>query len=203
MEVDTADQIEPTGRFYAESFGLSGLVDIGIASAPSSGFRGFAPSLILEQPADVDLLFDRAIAAGAEVLKPVVKSMWGYGGSLRAPDGTVWQIASASKKNTGEATGKVERLVLLTGVADVKASKRFYEDQGVMVAKSFGGKYVEFSSGDVTLALYKRGELAKQVGVDAAAGTGSHRVTVVGDGEFTDPDGFSWVSAPREGDSHR
>ena len=34
--------------------------------------------------------------------------------------------------------------MLLLGVADVKASKRFYVDRGLAVGKSFGSKYVEF-----------------------------------------------------------
>ena len=49
-------------------------------------------------------------------------------------------------------------MVLLLGVADVAASKRFYIDRGLAVAKSFGRKYVEFAtpSSPVNLALYGR-----------------------------------------------
>lgn len=192
LEVASADEAAATERFYHDAFGLDGRISIRPTAAPTSGFRGFAPSLILAQPADVDALFSRAVAAGAEVLKPVVKSVWGYGGSLRAPEGTVWQIASANKKNTGQATGEIDRLVLLLGVEDVKASKSFYSSHGVTVSKSYGSKYVEFDSGPVTLALYKRENLAKQVGVTDPAGTGSHRVAVNADGAFSDPDGFAW-----------
>ena len=45
--------------------------------------------------ADVDELFDRAVAAGAEVLMPVADQFWGdrYG-ILRDPFGHRWSIAS-------------------------------------------------------------------------------------------------------------
>ncbi|WP_410672892.1 hypothetical protein [Amycolatopsis sp. cmx-4-68] len=63
---------------------------------------------------------------------------------------------------------------------------------GLAVAKSFGSKYVEFDSGSVKLALYKRKALAKVAGV-APDGSGSHRIAVGGAAEpFTDPDGFAW-----------
>lgn len=77
------------------------------------------------------------------------------------------------------------------------ASKRFYVDRGLAVAKSFGRKYVEFATGasPVNLALYGRRALAKVAGVPAD-GTGSHRITVGSDlGAFTDPDGFAWETA--------
>ena len=83
------------------------------------------------------------------------------------------------------------------GVGDFAASKRFYVDRGLAVAKSFGGKYVEFESGPVTLALYGRRALAKDAGV-ASDGTGSHRLVIGGDADaFTDPDGFAWAPARR------
>jgi hypothetical protein len=65
------------------------------------------------------------------------------------------------------------------------------------VAKSFGGKYVEFDtpSSAVTLALYPRRALAKDTGV-SQEGAGSHRIVIGSDaGPFTDPDGFAWGAA--------
>ncbi len=64
--------------------------------------------------------------------------MWGYGGVVRAPDGTIWKVATSAKKDTGPATRQIDQFVLLLGVADVAASKRFYVDRGLAVAKSFG-----------------------------------------------------------------
>ena len=52
------------------------------------------------------------------------KSFWGYGGSLRAPDGAIWKIASSSKKESGPATREIDDIVLLLGVEDVKATKQ-------------------------------------------------------------------------------
>lgn len=87
--------------------------------------------------------------------------------------------------------------MLLLGVEDVVASKRFYVERGLAVAKSFSRMYVEFAAGPspVKLALYRRRALAKDVGV-APEGTGSHRLMIGGDaGPFTDPDGFAWEAA--------
>lgn len=84
--------------------------------------------------------------------------------------------------------------MLLLGVADVAASRQFYVDRGLTVAKSFGRKYVEFEtpSSPVKLALYGRRALAKDVGVPVD-GSGSHRLVLGGDaGTFTDPDDFAW-----------
>ncbi|MHA7985016.1 VOC family protein [Rathayibacter sp. CAU 1779] len=187
------DAVASAQSFYRDALGLADRVGVRAATQPSTGFRGFAPSLIFIQPGDVDAAAERALAAGAQVLKPVEKSLWGYGGSLLAPDGTAWQIASANKTATGPATGEIEKLVLLLGVDSVKASKRFYQEQGLSTKKNFPA-YVEFDSGAVTLALYKRAALAKQVGIDPA-GSGAHRLAVIADGTFTDPDGYAWVAA--------
>ncbi|MGV0581178.1 hypothetical protein ABQE57_20915 [Mycolicibacterium elephantis] len=65
-------------------------------------------------------------------------------------------------------------------------------ERGLAVAKSFGRKYVSFTSGPVTLALLTRRALAKNAGV-APDGAGSHRIVVNSPaGDFTDPDGFTW-----------
>jgi predicted lactoylglutathione lyase len=186
-------------RFYADAFGLGPQLRLRASQAETTGFRGFSMSITVAQPADVDSFITSALGAGATTLKPAEKSLWGYGGVVKAPDGTIWKMATSSKKNTGPATRKVDDLVLLLGAEDVKASKQFYVEQGLSVAKSFGGKYVEFASGDdapVKLALYKRRGLAKDVGV-AEEGSGSHRIVLGGTaGAFTDPDGFAWEPAP-------
>jgi hypothetical protein len=94
------------------------------------------------------------------------------------------------------------QIVLLLGVADVAASKQFYVDRGLAVAKSFGRKYVEFAtpSSPVKLALYGRRALAKDAGI-SPDGTGSHRLMIGSDaGPFTDPDGFAWKTASFEPD---
>ena len=182
--------------FYAAAFGDLP-VGLRASEAPTTGFRGFTLSLVVAQPSTVDNLVGTALDAGATSLKPVAKSLWGYGGSVQAPDGTIWTVASSSKKDTGPDTRQITDIVLLLGVADVKASKRFYVDRGLAVKRSFGSKYVEFGApeGQIKLSLYGRRALAKNAGV-SPDGTGSHRIVIGTDaGRFTDPDGFAWEAA--------
>jgi predicted lactoylglutathione lyase len=193
----TLEVPDPTvaSAFYS-AFGLDSYVGVRAGDPPTTGFRDFTLSLVVSQPGNVDAFVGAALDAGATALKPVEKSFWGYGGVLRAPDGTVWKVATSSKKDTGPATRQIDDLVLLLGVADVAASKRFYVDHGLSVARSFGRKYVEFATASgVKLALYGRRALAKDAGV-SPDGTGSHRI-IIGSaaGPFTDPDGFTWEAA--------
>jgi predicted lactoylglutathione lyase len=186
--------VEAASHFYAVAFGLGCRLRVRSSKTPTTGFRGFTLSLVVAQPANVDALVGAAVDAGATVLKPVAKSFWGYGGTITAPDGTIWKIASSSKKDTGPASKQVDDVVLLLGVADVKATKQFYVDQGMTVSKSFGSKYVEFEApkSHIKLALYTRRAAAKDAGIDPE-GTGSHRLAISSDaGPFTDPDGFAW-----------
>lgn len=180
--------------FYARAFNLGDRLRFMPSDAPSSGFRGYTLSLITSQPADARALIDAAAEHGAEILKPAAKSLWGFGGSLRAPDGAVWNIATSSKKDTQPASTSFDEIVLLLGVKDIKASKSFYTERGLRVGKSFGG-YVEFETeaNAIGFGLNKRTALAKSVGVDPD-GSGSHGITISGSlGDASDPDGFVWA----------
>jgi uncharacterized glyoxalase superfamily protein PhnB len=180
--------------FHAAAFGPGTPVHARASEAPTTGFRGFTLSLVVSQPSTVDALVGAALEAGATELKPAKKSLWGYDGVVRGPEGTIWTIASSSKKDRGPATREIDEFVLQLGVADVAASKRFYVERGLEVAKSYGRKYVQFASpsSPVTLALYGRRALAKTAGV-SPDGTGSHRIAInSAAGPFTDPDGFTW-----------
>jgi predicted lactoylglutathione lyase len=193
VTLEVAD-VEAAARFYSE-FGVAAYVHLREAEANSTGFRGFTLALTVSGPSTVDGFVAAAVDAGATVLKPAAKSLWGYGGVVQAPDGTIWKIATSAKKDTGPATREIDEFVLLIGVEDVKATKQFYVGRGMAVAKSFGGKYTEFApgeSGAVKLALYKRPALAKDLGVPVD-GAGSHRIVLGSSVEpFTDPDGFVW-----------
>lgn len=181
--------------FYTAAFDLGSRVRVRASQEPTTGFRGYAISLVVPQPSDVDSFIGTALDAGAQTLKPASKSFWGYGGVIRDPYGTIWKIVSESKKNTGPTTRHVTDMVILLGVADVKATKQFYVERGLPVAKSFGGKYVEFATANIKLALYSRKFAAKDSGV-SPEGTGSHRFAVGGHaGTFSDPDGFQWEAA--------
>jgi predicted lactoylglutathione lyase len=198
IETVTLEVPDPAAAeaFYS-AFGVSEHVSVRASNAVTSGFRGFALSLVVPQPSTVDSLIGTALDGGAKPLKPAKKGFWGYGGVVCAPDGAIWKVATSSKKDTGPARRQIDDIVLLLGVADVKASKRFYVDRGLAVEKSFGSKYVQFEaqSTQVKLALYGRRALAKDVGV-APDGTGSHRIVIGSDaGAFADPDGFAWADA--------
>jgi catechol 2,3-dioxygenase-like lactoylglutathione lyase family enzyme len=182
--------------FYTAAFGLGPRVRVRAADAPTDGFRGFTLSLIVSQPSTVSSLIGTAVEAGATTLKPVQKSLWGYGGVVQAPDGAIWKVATSARKDTGPASRQVDQIVLLVAAADVAASKRFYVDRGLTVGKSFG-KYTEFAmpSSPIKLGLYGRRALAKDAGVSPDGG-GSHRLAIASDaGPFTDPDGFIWEAA--------
>ncbi|MEV6108903.1 glyoxalase [Streptomyces sp. NPDC051940] len=198
VTLDAADA-SAARRFYAEAFGLDDRSQVRVreAGAESSGFRGFTLSLTVAQPSVVDSYVRSALDAGATVLKPAAKSLWGYGCVVQAPDGAIWNLATSAKKDAGPVERRFDALVLLLGVADVPASRRFYTGQGFTVGKSFARMYVEFEAGDspVKLGLYRRRALAKSAGVPAE-GSGSHGITIAGDaGAATDPDGFAWEAA--------
>ncbi len=199
IESVTLEVSDPTAAsaFYTAAFGLGPQLGVRAGEPPTNGFRGFAMSLVVSQPSTVDSLIGSALEGGATPLKPVSKNFWGVGGVVQAPDGTIWKIATSSKKDTGPATREIDDIVLLLGVADVKASKRFYVERGLSVKRSFGGKYVEFDApaSQVKLVLYGRPALAKDVGV-AADGNGAHGIVIGSDaGSYTDPDGFAWEAA--------
>ena len=184
-------------RFYAEAFGLGTEVRVRTSEEPTTGFRGFTLSLTVSQPGNASALIDAAVEAGATTLKPAAKSLWGYGGVVQAPDGTIWKVATSARKDSGPAARQIDQLVLLIGCEDVAASKQFYVDHGLPVGKSFGRKYVEFAipSSPVKFGLYGHQALAKDAGVPPE-GTGSHRLIIDSDaGSFTDPDGFAWAAA--------
>ena len=195
VTVETPDPAT-ADAFHAAAFGGRVPVRARASEAATTGFRGCTLSLVVAQPSTVDAFVGAALDAGATELKPAKKSLWGYGGVVRSPDGTIWTVASSSKKDRGPATREIDEFVVQLGVDDVAASKQFYVERGLEVAKSYGRKYVQFASrsGPVTLALYGRRALAKTAGV-SPDGTGSHRIVLNGTaGSFTDPDGFTWES---------
>lgn len=193
----TLDVVEPAASevFYEQAFGFGTRVRARAAQTLSTGFRGFSISLIVGQPSTVDSLYETAVAAGAASVKPAAKGMWGYGAVVRDSDGVVWKLATTAKKEKGLPARRIEDLVLLLGASDLGASKKFYVARGLEVKRSFPGRYAEFDSGAVKLALYPgRAGVAKEAGV-SPEGDGPHGVTVNSDaGAFSDPDGFVWAA---------
>jgi uncharacterized glyoxalase superfamily protein PhnB len=194
----TLEVADPTAAadFYSTAFALDSQLRFRASDAPTSGFRGYTLSLVVPQPANARELFDAAVAAGATVLKPLAKSLWGYGGIVQAPDGAIWNLATSSKKDSGPASREFDSMVLLLAAEDVGASKRFYKDRGLEIGKSVSS-YVEFDLGSspIGFGLLTRKALAKSAGVDPE-GTGSHRIAINGDAApLTDPDGFVWEAS--------
>jgi len=194
LTLDVPD-VDAARSFYTQAFDLEDRLRFRTADTETSGFRGYTLSLVVSQPANVRALADAAVTAGAHVISPVSKSLWGVGGTIQAPDGAIWKVATSAKKDTAPPSRTIDEMVLLLGAKDVVASKNFYADRGVAVAKSFGRSYVQFDTGasPIGLGLYRYASLAKDAGVPAA-GSGSHRLTVHGAlGTAVDPDGFVWA----------
>lgn len=150
-----------TGRFSFER-----------TDAVGTGFRGCVLSAIVDRPAEVRALVSAAAAHGAEVVKPPRKELFGeYTAVFRAPDGTLWKLAAATRKDRGpvpDPPEPVETAVYL-GVASPKASRIFYEALGMDTRHDYGDTFVDFAaaSGTSRLGLLRRAALAKDVGVDA------------------------------------
>ncbi|QNA92057.1 MULTISPECIES: glyoxalase [unclassified Microbacterium] len=194
LTLDVSD-VDAARSFYAQAFDLGDRLRFRTADTDASGFRGYTLSLVVSQPANVRALVDAAAAAGARVIKPVAKSLWGVGGTIQAPDGSIWKVATSAKKDSAPPTRDVDEIVLLLGADDVVASKSFYMERGIPVGKSFGRSYVQFDTGTspIGLGLYRHASLAKDAGVPAE-GSGSHRITINGVlGAAVDPDGFVWA----------
>jgi len=194
LTLDVPD-VDAARSFYTEAFGLGDRLRFRTADAATAGFRGYTLSLVVSQPANVRALVDAAVGAGATVIKPVAKSLWGVGGTVQAPDGAIWKIATSAKKDSTPPSRAVDEIVLLLGADGVLASKTFYAERGIPVGKSFGRSYVQFDTGasPIGLGLYRHASLAKDAGVPAE-GSGSHRITINGVlGAAVDPDGFVWA----------
>src|SRR5690554_1396779 len=110
-----ADDPAAAERFYTAAFGLDGQVRVRASETPTDGFRGFTLSLLVPQPSTVNSFIDSAVDAGATPLKPAAKSMWGYGGVVQVPDGTIWTVATSAKKDKGPTTRQVDQVALLLG----------------------------------------------------------------------------------------
>lgn len=141
------------------------------ATKPATpSFPGYLLSSIVDRPAEVETLFENATAHGATVVKPPKKQFFGdFSAVYRAPDGAVWKVAAATRKNTGVVSGppKPTETALFLGVAEPKISKAFYETLGMSVDRDYGNKFVDFTltEGAYRLGLLPRKALAKDAGM--------------------------------------
>ncbi len=75
--------VDAARRFYTAFGGVEAYIELREASENTGGFRGFTLALTVSQPATVDAFLDAAVEAGAEVIKPATKSLWGLRGGRR------------------------------------------------------------------------------------------------------------------------
>ncbi|RSM81624.1 bleomycin resistance protein [Kibdelosporangium aridum] len=142
------------------------------ASDPAtSGFRGYAMNVVVDQPTEVETLLNAAVQNGAKVLKRAKKGLFGgFSGVCQAPDGTVWKLAAPTKKDTGPAANppKLTETIAILGVAAPSKSKVFFEALGMTVDRDYGKLFIDFtlSAGVCRLGLMERDALAKDMGVD-------------------------------------
>ncbi|MBK1786007.1 VOC family protein [Prauserella cavernicola] len=141
------------------------------ASSATSGFRGYVLSAIVDQPAEVKALLDAAVVAGATVVKSAKKALFGeFMATYQTPDGAVWKLAAASKKDAGPVPDppKPTETAVYLGVERPKESKVFYESLGMSADHDYGDKFVDFTiaGGGCRLGLLPRKALAKDAGVD-------------------------------------
>lgn len=152
-------------------YGTEALAADADAEPETSGFRGYVLNCTVNQPSEVEALLDAAARSGAKVLKPPKKMLFaGFSAVFQAPDGAVWKVAAATRKNTGpagEPPVPTETIAIL-GVADPEAAKAFYTALGMTVDRDYGNKFIDFrlTPGTCRLGLMPRKALAKDAGVD-------------------------------------
>ena len=75
-------------------FGKNALAEDAQVQSESSGSPRFSLAHNVGSQDEVDMLFERLIAAGAQEVKKPEKVFWGgYSGYIADPDGFLWEIA--------------------------------------------------------------------------------------------------------------
>ena len=209
-----------TRAFYASALQSSDAIRVGDFDESPSGYQGYTVSYIVEQPTEVRTVLQTAEQAGATIVKPAKKMLFGaFSGVFQAPDGSFWKVAAATKKDTGPALDppKPTEIAALLGVSEPKASKKFYEALGMTTDRDYGNKYIDFApaAGACRLGLMTVDALAKDSGAEKSTARARNLVLeyhaasreevdailrtaesaggqAVSDTRFTDPDGYVW-----------
>ena len=75
-------------------YGRESLAEDAAVSAEGSGFNGFTLAHNVASEAEVDILIEQALSAGAILSKAAQKTFWGgYSGYFKDPDGYLWEVA--------------------------------------------------------------------------------------------------------------
>lgn len=70
------------------------LADDATVDPSGKGFAGITLACNLDSEGEVDAMLERAVAAGAKLVKPAQKVFWGgYSGYFADPDGHLWEVA--------------------------------------------------------------------------------------------------------------
>jgi uncharacterized glyoxalase superfamily protein PhnB len=85
-------------------FGRDALAeDAAIEPGGRTAFDGVTLAVNVTSRADADAYFEKAMAAGATVLKPLEETSWGgYSGYFADPDGHAWEVAHNPSFPIGE-----------------------------------------------------------------------------------------------------
>jgi len=140
------------------------------SDAPTEGFRAFTVSLVVSQPATVDALVGGALDAGATTLKPGKRCSGVTAASSKRRTGRSGRSRSSleEERRSRDPADRRDRATARVG-GRPRQQAVSTSSTGSRSPKSFGGKYVQFATGPVTLALYRHDALAKDRGVPPKA----------------------------------
>ncbi len=75
-------------------YGREALAEDATVSAEGSGFAAISLAHNVQSEAEVDVVMNQAITAGATLVKKPQKVFWGgYSGYFKDPDGHLWEVA--------------------------------------------------------------------------------------------------------------
>ena len=82
------------GGIVLALWGREAQIEDANAQALWTGNGGIVVAQNVASEAEVDAVMARAVALGAQILKPATKTFWGgYNGYFADPDGHVWEVA--------------------------------------------------------------------------------------------------------------
>jgi len=84
----------PLAGTWLALYGRAALAEDAGLPAEGSGFRGVALAHNVASEAEVDAVFEQAVAAGGSLVKRPQRAFWGgYSGYFADPDGHLWEVA--------------------------------------------------------------------------------------------------------------